>query len=151
MTTTIDTTALTNRLTGVNKTLIITTSTEQGFIKENLKNSVKLQLAIAYLFHDKDRVIGNLTIDVGAGKITVTKSDNSTENYTIDDNVLDNNFEFPITGLYETQAGGSSRLHLNKISPDGNFYDGFFSMFDGKATSVPTKKTKKSKRGGKKI
>ena len=150
MTTIINAAALTDRLTGANKTLEIKLSAEQDVIKENLKNSVKLQLAIAYLFHDKDRVIGDLTINVASGTIT-ERGGGST--YTINDSVLDNNIEIPITGLYQTQAGDRSRLYLNKISPDGNFYDGFFSMFDGKATPVPAKKTtnKRSKKGGKKL
>lgn len=139
---TINATELTSRLTGVNKTLKIIDKAGQGFAKENLKNSVKLQLAIAYLFHDKTRAIGDLTINVAAGTIT----ENGTT-YTINDDVLNSNTEFPITEKYQNALAD---LTAAGFVTDGNFYDGFFSMFDGKATPVPTKKIKKSKRGGKK-
>ena len=147
MTTPIDAAALTQRLV-TNKTLEIKLSAEKAAIQENLKNSVKLQLAIAYLFHDKTRVIGDLTINVGAGTI----SENGEITYTINDNVLDNNAAFPITGLYQAATDRNSALSKTNFANDGNFYDGFFSMFDGKATPAPAKKppTKKSKRGGKK-
>jgi hypothetical protein len=141
--TTIDAVGLTDRLV-TNKTLKITNKAEQGVAKKNLKNSAKLQLAIAYLFHNKDTEIGNLTIDVGNGTIT----ENGGIIYTIDDNVLLNNNEFPITAKYQKASGD---LIAAGFVTDGNFYDGFFSMFDGQNTSASAKKpTKKSKRGGKK-
>ena len=136
---TINATELTKRLTGTGKTLTIKTGSEQANIKKNLKNSVKLQLAIAYLFHDETRAIGDLTIDLSAGmKIT-----ENTVVYTIDDSVLDKNVDIPITGKYQDATDSNSKLEKNTISPDGN-YDGFFSsMFDGKSTSRKSKKVGK--------
>lgn len=127
--------------------LDITNNTQKENILSNLKNTVKLQLAIATLFHDKSKNFDGktLTIDVNAGTISVDGS----VLVTVEDNVT-NNTNFPICNTYRTVAENSALTRTN-FSSDGNFYDGFFSMFDGKATSVPTKKTKKSKRGGKKL
>lgn len=140
--TTINSNILTDNLLN-NKTLQITTTNEKDNITSNLKNTVKLQLAIAYLFHNKDtKLTGKMEIDVDAGTINDGRT-----TYTIDDNVLTANF--PICNSYQTLTTNSA-LSKTTFAADGNFYDGFFSMFDGTTPTQqkPSKKTTKSKRGG---
>jgi hypothetical protein len=134
MTTTIDTRGLDAALS---TPIPVAGTTSAAAVLENLKNSAKIQLAIAYVFHEKAKITDSITIDLVAKTLTW-----GAKNINLSDDLL--TLTKPINTAYDSRKAQIDAM----TTADGNFYDGFFSMFDGKATSAPAKKptTKKSRK-----